>query len=84
MYAKIINEKIVFPPKHLKEKGRFIANYMNHEEALKADGWLEIIFEKQPEQREGFKTIMKYTERDGKIYQTWEYTEKTEDDLINI
>ena len=80
MYAKIENGQIKYPPKHLKEAGRYIANYNNHDDALRADGWLELV-ESAPENREGYFPVARYEERGGKIYQTWEYVESSGDDL---
>lgn len=80
MYGKIENGRIKFPPKHLKENGRYVANYDHHDEALRADGWLELVTS-EPEQREGFYPVEKYTEENGKIIQSWEYVESPEDDL---
>ena len=80
MYAKLEDGHIKYPPQHLKEESRYIANYNNHEEALKEDGWLEVV-ESQPEQRDGYYPIAHYEERDGKIIQSWEYVEVTDEDL---
>lgn len=74
MYAKLENGKITYPPKHLKEDGRYVANYNHHDEDLIADGWLEVV-QSEPEKRDGFSPVARYEERDGKIYQTWEYVE---------
>lgn len=80
MFAKIENGYIIYPPKHLKENGRYVANYNKHIDDLIADGWLEVI-ETTPEQREGYYPVAKYEEKDGKIYQTWEYFEANEEEL---
>lgn len=75
MYAKLENGNIQYPPQHLKENGRYIANYNHHEEALKEDGWLEVV-ESEPEQREGFVPVAKYKKVKGKIVQSWDYVEE--------
>ena len=79
MYAKLENGRIIYPPKHLKEAGRYIANYNHHEEALQADGWLEVV-ESEPENREGFSPVARYEESNNKIIQSWDYVEATEGD----
>ena len=79
MYAKLENGQIKFPPKHLKEAGRYIANYNHHDEALKEDGWLEVV-ESEPEQREGYYPICKYRQDGDKIIQEWDYVEDTEEE----
>lgn len=78
MYAKLINGNIQYPPQHLKENGRYVANYNNHKEDLIADGWLELV-ETNPERRDGYTPLARYEERFGKIYQTWDYVEAGED-----
>lgn len=80
MFAKIENGYIKYPPKHLKENGRYVANYNHHDEDLIADGWLEVV-QSEPEQRDGFSPVARYEERDGKIYQTWEYVEIEDEEL---
>ena len=77
MYAKLENGQLKYPPKHLKEAGRYIANYNHHEEALQADGWLEVV-QSEPEQRAGFSPVARYEESDGKIFQRWDYVETNE------
>lgn len=80
MYAKIENGNIKYPPQHLKENGRYIANYNHHDEAIKEDGWLEVV-ESEPEHREGKVPMARYEERDGKIYQSWDYVDVGEEEL---
>ena len=77
MYGKIENGQIKYPPKHLQEDGRYVANYDQHTEDLIADGWLEII-ENEPEIREGYNAVPQYEKRKGKIYQTWTYEKEEE------
>ena len=74
MFAKIENGVLKYPPKHLNENGRYVANYNHHTQDLIADGWMEVITS-EPEQREGFNPIPRYEEIDGCIYQTWDYVE---------
>ena len=75
MYAKLENGNIKYPPQHLKENGRYVANYNNHTEDLIADGWLEVV-ESEPEHKEGKAPVAKYKEKGGKIIQSWEYIDE--------
>lgn len=84
MYVKLKNGSLIYPPKFLKENGRYIANYNHYTKKLLEDGWLELVEAEQPEAKEGFYTSFRYEERDGKIYQIWEYKEITEEDSENI
>ena len=79
MYAKLENGQIKFPPKHLKEAGRSIANYNHHDEALKEDGWLEVV-ENEPEQRAGYSPICRYRQDGDKIKKEWDYVEISEEE----
>lgn len=81
MYGKIENGQIKFPPKHLKENGRYVANYDHHDEALKNDGWKEIV-ESPAEKRNGYYAVPKYIQDGDKIYKSWEYREITEDEEL--
>ena len=84
MYAKLENGMLNYPPKHLHKDGRYVANYNHHTQDLIADGYLEVVEAEQPEAKEGFYTSFRYEERDGKIIQSWEYKEITEEDSENI
>lgn len=81
MYAKIENGEIKFPPKHLKENGRYVANYNHHDEELLADGWIKVE-ESQPEEKDGFSLVCRYVAKNGKIVQEWEYVEITEEEEL--
>lgn len=80
MYGKIENGQIKFPPKHLKENGRYVANYDHHDEDLIADGWLEVV-KSEPEHIDGKTPVARYTEQGGKIIQSWEYVDVGEEEL---
>ena len=80
MYAKLENGMLKYPPKHLKENGRYVANYNHHTQDLIADGYM-FVEEVEPENREGYYPVARYTEQDGKIIQSWEYKEITEEEI---
>ena len=80
MFAKLKDGNIKYPPQHLKEDGRYIANYNHHEEALREDGWLELV-ESEPTQKEGKVPVAKYKEKGGKIIQSWTYVDVGDEEL---
>ena len=80
MYGKLINGNLQFPPKHLKENGRYIANYDNHDEALTEDGYKPLEYAEMGKDKRGYYQAEVYTELADRITVTYEYREVTEDD----
>lgn len=81
MYGKLVDGNLQYPPKHLKENGRYIANYDNHDQALIEDGYKVIEYSKKKKDKEGYYQAEIYEELTDKIKVSYEYREVAEDDL---
>lgn len=78
MYAKIIDEQIVFAPKIIERIVNGVSyTTLNPTDAMLAEqGWLPVVYTEMPDDPPlGYDYLATYTEENGEIVQDWELVE---------